>query len=608
MRLFRAVDSLNVKSLYPSNLYQYLGNKFVDWLNQETPQVVQRDLYVSERMGRGGVTEDDLVHYYKSDERRLLVLHGPAGVGKTTFIHHCLGMLRAEIPHLLHVDLLGDVDDQTAVDSAMQVVFARLSSLMCELLSSISPEPTWRRQIAEWLPVAVGRAMLLELLDSDSPVARAEAFRFMTNVAERTPLLWLRLQVTWLKQQTDHPVLLVFDNLDQASPEVVKEVVALGFKLACGARDGGDHEAVKQHGWAKTIVALRRTSLTSVSAAEQPPGYLGIRYGEVRPIDLAKALKMRIACFHRETQQRIQEDDETLNSVLASFDSANDGSSSLFGVLYELTNYNTRLSLSALAQAICSGHMEADASRADAAEFTRWRAQRALYVGWMPNYGIKSNWLSNLLGDPQKDQVSALIRIRLLRLVEMETSQIPQERQRLTGLLRDLFDYPPSRIDAAWKHLHDRGLIERLEQDNIYRMTNGGHRLLASMSGEIEYLHCISVDVALPKQFLVSQTLLHEPLTTRIRRLLNVIRYIRTREAAELRQMCERGTLNMYMSIYGESTVSQTMASCVDAWLRKLDTKDRRQRLPKEVWQLAEQAPGLQAHCALSAIRAEIES
>src|SRR5262245_22902959 len=59
------------------------------FLSKEGDEEFTTDLYVADRLS-AGYQENDLRDYISSKEQRLFVVEGPAGVGKTTLLHHTL--------------------------------------------------------------------------------------------------------------------------------------------------------------------------------------------------------------------------------------------------------------------------------------------------------------------------------------------------------------------------------------------------------------------------------------------------------------------------------------------------------------------------------------
>src|SRR5213078_5127047 len=72
---------------------------------------LEEQLYVSKRV-RQGLEERDVLDHVDSDARRLMLVIGPAGIGKTTFLRHTLDRCseRSDIA-LVWVDVLRDVVD-----------------------------------------------------------------------------------------------------------------------------------------------------------------------------------------------------------------------------------------------------------------------------------------------------------------------------------------------------------------------------------------------------------------------------------------------------------------------------------------------------------------
>ncbi len=81
-------------------------------LSQIGDEKYDPSFYVDERVSDDGITAKDVDEYLHSSPHKLMLIAGPAGVGKTTFLDHVLGSrLSTDSREVVWIDVRDEVDE-----------------------------------------------------------------------------------------------------------------------------------------------------------------------------------------------------------------------------------------------------------------------------------------------------------------------------------------------------------------------------------------------------------------------------------------------------------------------------------------------------------------
>jgi hypothetical protein len=246
--------------------------------------------------------------------------------------------------------------------------------------------------------------------------------------------------------------------------------------------------------------------------------------------------------------------------------------------VHRLLNYNTRLTLLVLLNYVASGHVDIEGllramktGHTPRSLLTWHKVLGAMMLGTRSVYESHHSWLWNIWNDERGDRTGVLIQARLLRLLHLQKGEVAERL--LTNALTSLFGYSHERVRETLARLKGIGLLDEdlhEQTGSCFCISEAGKAYLQIMTREFEYLQHIAVDVPVDERYLVKCTTRDEPASVRFDRVLNLARWLRELEVAELAQVIQAGQLGKYERYYQDDTISASLASTLSAALKVL--------------------------------------
>jgi len=564
-------------------------------LAMEGDSAYETDLYVETRVSNDGVQAGDVDAYLRDDNARLYVIEAPAGLGKTTFLRYLRRSIMTDGRMVtLWIDVLRDVDE-TSTTSVIQQIKALLAGKLQAAVSSHSGTLLWWKYFLSHAPSQTGSSdVLREELEETGTLARESRLQLARLFEEgRTDFMEMaRLRFGFLRAIAEKIPCVIIDNIDQLRTADIKELVIYAKKLAEGP-GGPEGDGLQR---ARVIVAMRPISAGLVTAATA-----FVTWGILQPPILAEVLQRRLDRFLTTLQGRVLRgrylvseesgkevdvrkllwlDDESIPVEAAIRDAIKKLAeimlrpNSSFGVdgfatlLQLMTNYNTRVCLSAMAHYLATGHvdwkrlLEAVAGRRPSTGIlSRHKIFMALILGVNSVYSSAESWVWNVFSDGERDSAGVLLRIRLLKLVSQGASGGGLAKKRIHETLGALFSYDKSRVLRTHKNFWHGGLVQ--EQTPLrFVLTDAGWSYLRLVRN-FEYLQHVVIDSCVGNDYLVPCESVQEDAFTRVRRLVEFAAWVRRLEVAELRGIIAGEMLPVYERYFGEDLVCSAIARTV---------------------------------------------
>ena len=489
--------------------------------------------YVRERVGQG-VTEKDVVGFVYRDSTAPLLIVGPAGIGKTTFIHHALQDARLHSQLLtVWIDVFDEVYDPDAPTRMIGRLVDRTASKIVEGIASLGLEghssEEWLRFFVRNCPDPIGESAILrrqlELMpELAAPQQNAvfEGVRRLLDDFRSRPMDLLRLRLIYLREKGYTPV-LVLDNADRIPLASQKSLLHLAWSLAAA---NNDDRPTPSH--IVTILAMRPESIGASSPSE---GVGLFPVGRLREVKAHAVFERRLACFlsnlepsdtkkfRRDVDRFLDPGDSRalLSSNHALHELAKDLIKDAADLLerddlderiHLMSNYNLRVAMHGIAGFIASGHhpwkdliRHSVGLTQDKPHISHRSAYRALLLGTRSVFSTRSCWACNLFNDLNPgglDECSSLVRARALIWFEgREGASLDIACESL----RSLFRYPDDRVKTTLQLLLVRGMIDEIK-DGSYGLTDMGDRYLAEMEN-FEYLQHVTMDAPVSEKWIV---------------------------------------------------------------------------------------------------------
>jgi hypothetical protein len=592
--------------------------------------------YVPERISNDGIDEEDILDHIRSDRQNPMVVTGHAGIGKTTFLSHAISESTCPAAHhaVLWVDVLRIADHQS--EQLYPSVEGEIGRQLEEIVTADRQQPhAWRRFLLENWSDAKGRSsVLLHRVRSGAPIddreLTTELFKLLGEMTFRESA---RMRLAFIRQKQRLPV-IVLDNADRLPIAFQRKLLKLARVLARGSGAGPQGvgpQRARRDDHAVVIAALRPESLAEANA-RQTVGVLPT--GELRPPVMSAVFKRRVSAFFHIWKGRVARGvhpselrdiagdlglpasamtDDLARGVIEELvdwhtsTTKHDGER-LADMIHQLTNYNTRVSLLGLSQYVASGHHEwlelvkAVSEKRSPGSVLSWRKRfKALLLGTRALYSTQESWMINLFSDAprgeQKAQAAlvpdargALIQLRILTLLDQGDYVSGVAADHVTKLLFRLFGYDVHRTALVWEHLSDCGLIHEVAPSR-QALTLGGQVYVRSLVQDFEYVQHVVIDAYVHKDHLVPCNDRNEPAARRFERVLAFTEWLWAVEVAELCAVVEGGATEEYELIYGEYTVSGTLAFMLQRVLPELPGAEQlAQRYGRRVQDLAQRS------------------
>lgn len=597
-----------------------------------SPEMAEQ-LYVAKRRGQG-LEEDDLRAHIASSDRKLFLVTAPAGLGKTTFLHHTLRRYADQRDvAFVWIDVLREVVDVLHGTSEPNAPVAKVARLINSMLEShvaprdASPWP-WLAFFLEHCVDPAGTARFLrdELRDTQqlSPESRTQLIVLLEQTTQYPEEL-IRLRIEFLWSIGKRPV-IVIDNVDQLRARYIDELGRLAFVLAEGTsgRNNG----------ARVIFATRE-----VHGRRMQGGVGTLKHGELQPADVATMVERRLNVFLSALGRKIAPsetiplpqggefrvaewlvDEKTperyLRDVLEIMTKLLITVHTPYGspveLVQKLNHYNTRVTLIVIGQYIASAHLpwvslvialaglqgEPDEIKlAHLERQLRWpRLFHALFVGTRTNLGNDTSWLYHLFNDGSNDRAGVLIRLRVLKAVAATGTTIAD----LSRELVRMFGYQDSRTTKVLNDAIEYGLLVERKSDSLV-LSDAGHAYLHDMSREFEYLQHVLMDAWTDSAHLVrirdNEDGFEKP-ELRFERVLKFADWVRELEVIEYRHVLDSDEEELYETYFEHDTISGSMCDCLVSTTRLASAiGDVRYKA------LLAETNALKARCTFEAIR-----
>lgn len=468
-----------------------------------------------------------------------------------------------------------------------------------EIKDSAEDRVAWWRFLLERVgdPEGIGDLLLMELEESGTLSAQSRSLLLVVmQEAKSLGIDYTRTQLAYLRSVAKKQPCVVIDNVDQLKTEDLVELTKLAELLAQGTKAGEEDNA------AGVLLALRPISLGNL-----PAGTGFVKIGDLRPPVIRDVLDRRLESFLDEFRGRITRgsflsDDRdggskqvTLEDALgevidlddpdvavrkllveltrAMTEASTPYGAQLGGLLHELTNGNTRLSLLATTQYVASGHhdwrglLDLISEKRRPSEVLSYRKSlMALILGVHRIFNTRTSWMCNMFSDASSDAIGVMIRTRILRAVDSVSGLSVEDLVRSLG---GMFGYPGDRVRAACANLKEIGLLEEPNPGHL-KLTRGGKGYLEKMIGEFEYLQHVLVDSCVSPELLVRCERDDELADRRFERVAKYADWIRQLEVEELATAITRQQEASYERYYGGELISQRIVQSLAGSLDRL--------------------------------------
>lgn len=592
-------------SSYYSPLWQHVGSfvlsKVVSTV-YDGPSFTD-SLYIKERLFQDGITETDVLNHVQGELRKPLVIQGPAGVGKTTFLNrtfHCEE--GGECPWSIcwvNVDNVRGGADKP--QELIGIIEAQIGMRLQETIrNSGRLSEWWTFVLKQWNDPLGISSLLAEQVRQHGKVTQ-EVLIQLAELLRGMPFIELaRLRFQFMRSVLNRIPVVVIDNSDLLHSGFYPELIKLAIDIASGAarphqhsesglRRASDHAAI--------VVALRPESY--VGAGVRAPN-VTIR-GSLKPPRLDLVFKQRLTAmlneinfhalpnpivkdrkgrtidlrFHDGSMIPLSEEDakKLLMKVADALLTQSLAHEKLTHLLLELANYSVRVALVAIANFIASGHHEwkkiLESIRANdnkPYKITSRKALKVLLLGSKSLYSTLESWPFNLFGDGQSDPDATLGYVRILRICEAEPKRAEARgisEESIVQYMEQLFSQNPNITRKQCKRIFSAGLINDDEERGIFRITIAGDRYLKIMSKDFEYLQHVVVDCYVDQKYLVPCTDADEQLSKRFERVLLFAQWVRELEITGLAEVVKRSKEKLYGEFYGGDTVTSSILGCL---------------------------------------------
>jgi hypothetical protein len=590
-----------------NGLWRIIAQPFLrDVLAQVGDPEYSENLYVRQT-SPAAVTRADLERHLDSPSRRLLLVVGHPGVGKSTFLHHeLLPLLTRERRVHAWVDVMRCLVASDSADRVQRTILRQLSGgLQTQLGGQVMR--SWQRFLIEHRLDVTGQGQLvldeLDRLPDDAPLGQ-EAARFIHRTmedAELDLLETLRIKLRFVREVLRRTPVLVIDNIDQLRNDAARALVDLAYMLAEGSgspRPDPSAQPCEVLDSAKVLVAVRPVTLSRAKVL------VGSAIREqVNPPSMSEVMRLRLEHFLAGFPGRVLkgvalEESRDVGEALGPGEHLTDGEARLALVemtswltcdrdgasfsepathLRKLTNSNIRLCLLATAGYLASGHLDwvevvraARAGEPARKALTPRKIKHALYLGTQAVYSADgSNWLLNLFSDGAADEHATLLRPHLLRMLY---GRGRESRRRVFEDAELLFEHPRDRMARAWALFLDRNLIDEDSTDRFF-LTEAGESYLR-MPSDFEYLQHVVMDAYVDNDRLVRCTSTGESKVTRLDRVVKFACWVRDLEIASLRRVHERRLGERYRDTFRDDLMCTVLAACVEQALDSIVSEE----------------------------------
>lgn len=570
----------------------------------ETDGRKSQSMYVDQRVDPNGICVRDVSTYLKDCPGQLMIVRGPAGVGKTTFLHNALARdFDFQKSILVWVDVLSDTDrlagNQTTLSQVKEIIQSRLGR-----------EAVSRSCIAEWHKFLLSRVgapdglagVFVSEISEFGAVCESSKGVFLEWIksAQENRLQYTRSLIAFLRERFSQTTCIIIDNVDQLPAADILEIVEYADILSKGSK-GFDAPA---DDLASVVMAVRPVSLGSVSRSTR-----FVRIGHLFAPNIAEVFMRRLEMFFKDFEGRasrgyvISDDDghevdsreimehefdrgsahETVRMLLlkvaeAALSDPTPYGSSLMALIQKLSNYNTRCCLLATGQYLASGHLDwrgltdvlVGRKRLHDV-LTPRKTLMALILGVSAIYDTKSSWLVNLFNDGHPDSFGVLMRLRVLKGFQSASGTSFSNQNAIAEKLGLCFNYPLDRVAQVCSDLLSVGLLEEKTSDS-FEISVSGVAYLDRMLIDFQYLQHVLVDAYSPQEYLVPCTRHDESASIRFQRVVKFTNWVRDIEVDDLARAMSGGFEGVYTQLYGQELFCEVMA---------MTLKDAYEFLPK---------------------------
>lgn len=537
-----------------SPLWEQVGPLFISYVTAKVgDRTFDDDLYCETREhGTAYVTEDAILAVASDGgARRLLVVTGQTGVGKSTLLHRVFrsSASRWTSRPLVWIDVLSQLGQGDPNEVEIEVLTQIASSLSASIShrSEGRRDLGWIRHVLTCAPDPTGElaALRRELEDNGSfPPGSLE--RSLASVLKASSNLhsYVRLQAGYLQGTKTDRVLVIIDNCDQLPSDSISRLVRLSRFLS----EGSQHLSVISSSLTESeqgtplddslqvIIALRDASFrdldkqarTHLVATVGPPslshllekrlnafqrqgafsyGWITQSHGDgCQPIRILPRARSAAALYlSRQGTSRGPEEysDGELLDALKDFTSKvarallrtrPDDSRPVANTIHLLTNFNTRLSLLLAVMFVSSGHIDPftvlDTMDGDltSPRNIQSRMWMALLLGKQALHRHDRGWLINLFSDGTRERAGLLVRFRVLWAMHSEASAPAQVSVSvLIDVMHRLFAYESERVTRALRLFLERGLA--IDVTDSYTSRFEEHRVQLSDAGAFYLKH-----------------------------------------------------------------------------------------------------------------------
>lgn len=627
-------------NLYFNPLWKIVGSPFLASISARAgDEQFQPHFYVSRRIASGGINENEIRDYISNNRRRMLLIEGSPGIGKTTLLYHTFGdSLSTDDWEIVWVNVDAQVSENEPAGVAHQVLSHVSSGFEHVINENCADRRIWWRFFLDHYPDITGSLYLLrEAFATDQELdstLRSELLRVLKE-SENNLIEMVRVKILFVKRVIKKIPVVVIDNIDQLGAHCLQRLFQVGVQLGEGLRKPPTGIAAKrmtEHGHCKVVIAMRPVTVRTVNASTTT-----VIKGEVQPPNIVDVLKTRLDEFFErwekdiirgdtvgedrgpqlkidqlnaaniESQTSREMQERAIRWIIDILTSEKTPFGNIIELVYRLSNYNTRITLVATAGYVASGHIpwrdvfrEADATSPPNRSILSWRkAFGAFMLGTHSLYATTDSWVVNVFNAGTRDRFGVMFRLRLLKMLATLGGQRGLGVSEIEENLHLLFDYRSERIIDKTRYLANLGVIEEREPGH-YMLTASGLSYLKNMTTTFEYLQHVLVDSFVETEYLVKCERRNENALTRYTRVLRFAQWIRELEIEEMAIVLRNRELDRYRSCYQRDTISSSIAGCL---LHTVEYMPGR-KLKSDAWmKLEEETRALQLSSGFDLIR-----
>jgi len=598
-------------------LWQFIGSEFIDWMCVSVgDDEYKAELYVEERNPSGGLDQKDIVEFTVSSSRLPLVVCGPGGIGKTTFLTHSTNVMR-EDPNcqIIWINVFSIVDPAELNNENLLIRVEEELSRSLEKIIAENRKKTefWEFLLENWHDPKGLSGILLEEFKRKKE-GKTQIFDQLKEILRSIPLLeHIRIRINFLKKVMNIFPLIIIDNADRLPGKFQGDLLRLTVALAEGTEarhfTGENKLNLSKSNCTKVIIAMRPESLAQAHGSSSSSTH-SLTVGRLHPPVFDQVVEKRVVEFFNSLEKKVFRSSKIKTDIGAEInlldlfsDKKSESDLQELGKmliikstkmlaknlidpkkgyhLHSLTNESTRLALMMVGSYIASGHHEWRdifyiLSREDENKITQLLTGRkifkALLLGTRSIFQSEDSWAINLFSDGNPDKSGVLIYLRLLKIFSEKheaNKYVAISQEEVSTIMNRLFNLDVKRVGKAIQKFCGCGLIEESDLGTFY-LTRSGELYLKRLTKDFEYLQHVVIDCYINSKYLVECSEKDEHPKKRFWRVLRFAEWVREIEISEYCIVIQNHEEQMYEKYFGNDTASSVLVNALLAIADKL--------------------------------------